>query len=78
MKKGLTTMNHEAKIKKAPGAGVKVTQSVMFPGEWRFEIYDKDGVVFSKSGFSSEASARATLTRIKKVFRNRFLSIKTI
>lgn len=66
------------KEKKAPGAGVKITQSVMFPGEWGIRIYDKEGTLFFKNGFSSEASARATVARIKKVFRNRFLSVKTV
>lgn len=65
------------KEKKPCTSGVRIFESKMFPGEWLFVVYDKTGDLISENGFPSEAKARERVAQIRKVFRNRFLSIKT-
>ncbi len=69
--------NFMEKEKKAPTSGVRVFESKMFPGEGLFIVYDKTGDLISENGFKSEAAARERIGQIKKVFRNRFCSIRT-
>lgn len=66
----------EEKKKRVMTSGVRIFQSVAFRGDWVFVVYDKQGDIISEGGFDSEASCRVRIGRLRKVFKNRFMSIK--
>lgn len=74
---GINMISKEEKKKRICSSGIRIVESEMFSGEWLFVVYDKDGDIFSSNGYPTETAVRSEITRIRKVFRNRFLSIKT-
>jgi len=66
----------EEKQKRVPSSGILIIEDTK-EGDFDYQIFDKEGIIYeSCECFSTMKECREHITRLKKVFKNRFMSIK--